>query len=67
MEPRDMEACNANIIIIITIIISLCAKVEAWNPETETWKLEADMELETGRAEFGTVAVYSDSIICSSA
>ena len=43
-----------------------CAKVETWNPESETWEL-ADMELETGRAEFGTVTVPSDSIICNSA
>jgi len=42
------------------------AEVEAWNPETETWKL-VNMELKTGRAEFGTVAVHSNFIICSSA
>jgi len=48
-------------------IYNCLAEVEAWNPETETWKLVADMELETGRAEFGSVAVHSNSIICSSA
>jgi len=41
-------------------------EVEAWDPETETWKL-ADVELKTGRAEFGSVAVHSNSVICSSA
>jgi len=45
-------------------VYNCLAEVEAWNPETETWKL-ADMELETGRAEFGAVSLHSNSIICS--
>ena len=41
-------------------------KVDVWNPETQTWK-PAGFELETGRAEFATVIVPEDSVVCSDA
>ena len=38
--------------------------MDVWNPETQTWK-PAGFELETGRAEFATVIVPEDSVVCS--
>ena len=59
--------CLAEVGAIMTLCCNnCCVKVEAWNPETETWKL-VNTKLKTGRAEFGTVAVHSNLIICSSA
>ena len=44
--------------------IAALSKVDVWNPETLTWK-PAGFELETGRAEFATVIVPEDSVVCS--